>query len=560
VTFSHWAFTSVIEARGRCRRAVARPPWICPPSRLIKRRAECAYRLISGAMPALSGRVGFVRHRILPQSLVTMKPNSQKLRLAEKMGYGAGDFASCLFWQTFSIYLAVFYTDIFGLSPTAVATMLLITRTWDLFYDPVMGVIADRTTSRWGRFRPYLLWVPIPLGVVAVFTFSTPDFSVEGKLVYAYVTYGLLMLLYSTVNVPYAAMLGVITTNPKDRIGLSSWRMLGAFAGSSFVTYCNYGLSYYFSVADARLGQALQLTITSLAQAFSTETQASVDALQKIVITPEGYRSTVMVYAVLAALVFGLTFYLTRERVTPKPPGKGSWKQDLADLVKNYPWMILVGVTILKNSFAGVRGGMIYYYFKYYVHNEALSGSYLLFGSLASIASIYLVQYLPVAWGKKMPYMVSIAFAGVFSAMSYWVGPKDYTAMFVYQVLTNFFMGPPNSMLWSMYADTADYSEHRTGRRATGLIFSASGMSQKLGWTVASSLGLYILGYFAFQANVEQPIETLDGIKLVVSMVPAACCFLAAAIMGLYPLTAKRMTQIEADLTAMRQKETAGAT
>jgi GPH family glycoside/pentoside/hexuronide:cation symporter len=284
-----------------------------------------------------------------------------------------------------------------------------------------------------------------------------------------------------------------------------------------------------------------------------------VDEMQKIVITSSGYQSTVIVYAVLAVFVFLLTFFLTKERVVPKQPQKGSWKQDCADLIKNYPWLILVGVTILKNSFAGIRGGMIYYYFKYYVNNEALSGSYLLFGSLASIASIYLVQYIPVSWGKKMPYTLSILLAGGFSVMSYWVGPTDYTAMFMYQILINFFIGPPNSMIWSMYADAADYSERRTGRRATGLIFSASGMSQKLGWTVASSLGLYILGYFSFQANVVQPPETLNGIKLVVSMIPAACCFLAAAIMCIYPLTAKRMAQIELDLTKARETESGSA-
>lgn len=484
-----------------------------------------------------------------------MKPGSQKLRWIEKASYGAGDFASCLFWQTFSIYLAVFYTDIFGLAPAAVATMLLVTRTWDLFYDLLMGAIADRTATRWGQFRPYLLWVPIPLAVVAALAFTTPDLSSHGKLIYAYVTYGLLMLLYSTVNVPYAAMLGVITTNQKDRIGLSSWRMIGAFAGSSFVTYCNYGLSYYFSVDGAKLGEALKLTITSLTSAFSSVGSAAIGIGQKVVITPGGYQSAVIVYAVLAVLVFWLTFILTKERVVPKPPEKGSLKRDFVDLIKNYPWLILVGVTVLKNSFAGVGGGMIYYYFKYFVHNEALSGSYLLFGSLASIASIYLVQFIPVSWGKKMPYTGSIALSGIFSAMSYWVGPTDYTAMFVYQILINFFMGPPNSMLWSMYADAADFSERQTGRRATGLIFSASGMSRKLGWTIASSLGLYTLGFFSFRANAAQSPETLNGIKLVVSMIPAACCFLAAMIMCIYPLTSKRMAEIESDLAMTRRKE-----
>jgi GPH family glycoside/pentoside/hexuronide:cation symporter len=486
-----------------------------------------------------------------------MNADSDPLRFREKVGYGLGDFASCLFWQTFSIYLAAFYTDIFGLAPAAVATMLLITRTWDLFYDPVMGVIADRTQTRWGKFRPYLLWVPVPLGAVAVATFTTPDFSLHGKLVYAYITYGLLMLLYSTVNVPYAAALGVMTTNPRERNALSSWRMIGAFAGSSFVTYTNYSFSYYFSVADAKLSEAWQLAITSMKQAFSTGTAAVADT---IAITPDGYRMTILIYAILAVAIFACTFAFTKERIVPKQSAPGSWKGDVTDLLRNYPWWILVGVTILKNSFAGIRGGMIVYYFKYYVNNEALSAMYLLLGSLASIAGIYAVQFIPAGWGKKMPYMVSIGLAGVFSVLSYWVGPKDYTALFVYQILINFFMGPPNSMLWAMYADAADYSEYKTGRRATGLIFSASGMSQKLGWTIASSLGLYLLGYYSFQANVAQTEETLNGLRNLVAMIPAGCCFLAAIIMAFYPLNAKCSREIDENLKVQRAKETMPAT
>jgi glycoside/pentoside/hexuronide:cation symporter, GPH family len=489
-----------------------------------------------------------------------MTSDSEKLRFQEKMGYGLGDFASCLFWQTFAIYLASFYTDVFGLSAAAVATMLLVTRTWDLFYDPVMGVIADRTSTRWGKFRPYLLWVPVPLGIVAVLTFTTPDFSPHGKLIYGYITYGLLMLLYSTVNVPYAALLGVMTSRPQDRTALSSWRMMGAFAGSSFVTYTNYSFSYYFSVADAKISQAWGLAVTTMTDAFSTTATAASTVAEKIVITPSGYQSTIVVYAVLAVLIFAATFFLTKERIVPRPAvEKVSWRQDVLDLVKNYPWWILVGVTILKNSFAGVRGGMVIYYFKYYVGNEALSAMYLLIGSLASIAGIWVVQYLPARWGKRTPYLVSIGLAGVFSVLAYWVGPKDYTAMFVYQVLINFFIGPPNSMLWAMYADTADYSEHKTGRRSTGLVFSASGMSQKLGWTVASSLGLYLLAYYSFQPNVAQSAETLHGINLLVTIIPAACCLIAAVLMCFYPLNFKRVQEIEDALRAKRAQEDAAA-
>jgi len=290
-------------------------------------------------------------------------------------------------------------------------------------------------------------------------------------------------------------------------------------------------------------------------QAFSTGATVVAD---QVAITPDGYQMTIVAYALLAVVTFALTFRFTRERIVPKPPAPGSWKGDVADLLRNYPWWILVGVTILKNSFAGIRGGMIVYYFKYYVNNEALSAMYLLLGSLASIAGIYGVQFIPARWGKKVPYMVSIGLAGVFSVVSYWVGPKDYTAMFVCQILINFFMGPPNSMLWAMYADTADYSECRTGRRATGLIFSASGMAQKLGWTIASSLGLYLLGYYSFQANVAQTAETLHGLRNLVAMIPAACCFLAALIMAFYPLNVKRSREIEETLARSRAKE-AGA-
>lgn len=484
---------------------------------------------------------------------------TEKLRLIEKIGYGFGDVASCLFWMTFATYLANFYTDIFGLSAAAAGTMFLVTRTWDLGIDLVMGVVSDRTQTRLGKFRPYLLWIPVPLGIAAVLTFTTPDWSMSAKLVYAYVTYGVLMMFYSAVNVPYAALLGVMTRDPKERNALASYRMMGAFAGSLFVTYSNYALAYYFSVKDSRLGQALEMAVTTVTQAFRTSAGAVGNVAEKVVVTPEGYRAAIIVYAVLAVVFFYFTFALTKERIVPKREQNPSWRRDLLDLVRNGPWLILVAVTILKNSFAGVRGGMIVYYFKYYVHNEALSAMYLMLGSLASIASIYLVQFIPARFGKKIPYAVSIFLAGIFCVLSYWVGPQQYVAMFVYQILINFFIGPPNSMVWSLYADAADYSEHRTGRRATGLIFSASGMSQKLGWTIASSLGLYILGYFSFRPNVEQTPETLNGVRLLVSMIPAACCFIAGGIMCIYPLNAKRMQKIEADLTAAREKEEAVA-
>jgi len=538
------------------------------PSRVRRPLAKSSNGLNRGARPPYC-RAAPCPSRAAParrggppiRNVPAMTRDPENLRRFEKLGYGFGDVASCLFWQTFATYLANFYTDIYGITAAAAGTMFIVTRTWDLLFDPIMGVIADRTTTRWGKFRPYLLWIPVPLGLVAVLTFTTPDFSAGGKLVYAYVTYGLLMLFYSAVNVPYAALLGVMTTRPRDRNALSSYRMMGAFAGTILVTYSNYGLAYYFSVKGARISQALEMAVTSVAQAFRTTAAAAAnsEALPASAITPSGYRSAIVVFAVLAVAFFFATYALTRERVRPIAVQNPSWRRDAVDLLKNTPWLILVAVTILKQAFAGVRGSMIVYYFKYYVHNEPLSAMYLMLGSLASIAGIYLVQFLPERYGKKTPYIVSIALAGIFSVLSYWVRPTDYTAMFVYQILINFFMGPPTSMLWALYADAADYSELKTGRRATGLVFSASGMSQKLGWTIASSVGLYVLGYYHFQANVEQTPATLTGLCYLVSMIPAACCFGAALIMAFYPLNHHRLLEIEAGLRIARGREAAAA-
>lgn len=484
-----------------------------------------------------------------------MKSDPDKLRLIEKIGYGFGDMASCLYWGIFSIFLLNFYTDVFGITAAAAATMFLVTRSWDLLFDPIMGVIGDRTTTRFGKFRPYLLWIPIPMAIVAVATFTTPGFSGHGKLVYAYITYGLLMIMYSAVNVPYAALLGVISTRPNERTALSSYRMMGAFFGSLIVQYSNFGLTYYFSVKDSKIGHAMELAFAEVRKAFSTVHANTVATFQESQITPSGYQLAIIVYAVLAIILFFATFALTKERVKPVVHKNTSLKHDVADLFKNWPWMILLAATVLKLGFAGMRGTVTVYYFKYYVQNEPLAASFLVLGSVASILAIYLLQFITPYVGKKPIYLTSMVLAGLFAILSYWVGPGDYVAMFVYQGLMNFFMGPPTALLWSFYADAADYSELKTGRRATGLVFSASGMGQKLGWTIAGSVTGYLLTYYNFQANVQQSIETQNGIRMLMAVFPAACCFVGAMLMAFYPLSDKKVLEIEEQLRANRQDD-----
>jgi GPH family glycoside/pentoside/hexuronide:cation symporter len=258
------------------------------------------------------------------------------------------------------------------------------------------------------------------------------------------------------------------------------------------------------------------------------------------------------VYAVLAVFFFIATFALTKERVVPISEKRPALKDDVRDLLSNRPWLILVAATIFTCGFAGVRSTVVVYYFKYYVRAEPLAAMYLVIGSLVSIVGIYLIQFVTPRFGKKKPYIVCMVCAAVLSVASYWAAPHDYFSIFAYQVLINFFVGPPSAMIWSLYADTADYSELATGRRATGLIFSASGMSQKLGWTIASSVTGYLLAYYHFEPNVEQTLQTQTGIRLMVTVFPALCCLGAAAVMLLYPLNEKRVREIELKLKAAR--------
>ena len=262
---------------------------------------------------------------------------SSRISIKEKISYSFGDFASSMFWKLFSMFLLFFYTDVFGISAAAVGTMFLVTRIWDAANDPLMGIIADRTNTKWGKFRPFLLFVAIPFAIVGILTFSTPDYSESGKLVYAYVTYTLMMMVYTAVNVPYASLLGVMTNNTEDRTSLASFRFIGAFSGGLFVT----------------------ATANSLVEYFSKNGN-----------TADGYQYTVAVYAVVAAILFILTFAGTKERLAPTVEKSQSLKNDLRDLSKNSPWFIMLGAGISILIFNSLRDGSILYYFKYFIFNK----------------------------------------------------------------------------------------------------------------------------------------------------------------------------------------------
>ncbi len=462
----------------------------------------------------------------------------EKLKIKEKIGYGFGDFASSMFWKMFSVYLLFFYTDIFGISAAVVGTMFLITRIFDGVNDPIMGIIADRTKTRWGKFRPYLMWMCVPFALFGVLTFTTPDMSVTNKIIYAYITYCLMMIFYTAVNVPYASLMGVMTSDLKDRTSLASFRFIFAFAGGIFVLATAESFVDYFSANDE-----------------------GIPNIQK------GWQYTMLIYGVIAALLFYFTFQLTRERIYPPKEQKSNIKEDLKNLAKNKPWFILLAAGIFSLIFNSIRDGSTIYYFKYYFNTQkevslffgdvslTYSSLYLVFGQAANLLGVILAKPLSDKLGKKKTFITAMVIATIFSCFFYFLGDDDIIWIFIFQCIISIFAGIIFPLLWSMYADIADYSEWNSGRRATGLIFSSSSMSQKMGWTIGGALTGWILAYYGFEANVEQTEEAKSGIRMMMSFLPAIGALLSAVVIVFYKLDDIFMVKVSNELKARREQQ-----
>ncbi|MCE5225152.1 MAG: MFS transporter [Porphyromonadaceae bacterium] len=460
------------------------------------------------------------------------------IKLKEKIGYGFGDMASSMFWKLFGSYLMIFYTDVFGLPAAVVGTLFLVTRVWDSAFDPIVGVVADRTHTRWGKFRPYLLMLAVPFSVIGVLTFITPSLNDSGKLIYAYVTYSLMMMVYSAINVPYASLLGVISADPKERNTLSTFRMAFAYVGSFIALLLFMPMVNFFSNHSKEL----------------TNQQ-------------HGWTMAVIVIAVMCAILFIGCFVLTKERIKPMREKQAPLKEDLKDLWKNRPWWILLGAGVAALVFNSIRDGATVYYFKYFIVEEnyetvsffgvsfVLSGLYLSIGQIANIAGVILAAPVSNRIGKKQTYMGAMSIATILSIMFFWFDKDNMAMIFIFQILISICAGSVFPLLWSMYADCTDYSELKTGNRATGLIFSSSSMSQKFGWAIGSALTGWLLAYFGFRANEVQNAEAIQGIKMFMSFLPAVGTVLSVLFISIYPLSEKKMVEISHTLKTRREQE-----
>ncbi|WP_235011009.1 MFS transporter [Aquimarina sp. AU119] len=462
----------------------------------------------------------------------------QQLKLKEKVGYGFGDFASSMFWKLFSMYLLFFYTDVFGISAAMVGTMFLVTRIFDGVNDPIMGIIADRTNTKWGKFRPYLLWMAIPFAIIGILTFTTPDLETPHKLIYAYITYTLMMIVYTTVNVPYASLLGVMTSNIKERTSLATYRFVFAFAGSILVLAFAEPLVSIFSKTDSGIEDAAK-----------------------------GWQYAVIIFGIIAALLFYFTFSFTRERISPPKGQKISLTSDLKDLAKNKPWFILLGAGVCSLIFNSLRDGSTIYYFKYYFENQdafhlpvinvdiTYSTLYLVLGQIANIIGVVLAKPVSSRIGKKDTFLFAMILATILSCIFFWFKESNIELIFIFQFLISICAGIIFPLLWSMYADIADFSEWKTGRRATGLIFSSSSMSQKMGWTLGGALTGWMLAYYGFEANAVQTEDAKVGIRMMLSFIPAIGAIGSAIFIYFYKLDDQFVLQINKELTERREKE-----
>ena len=454
-----------------------------------------------------------------------MTTDAAPLNFKEKLGYGLGDTASNFFFQVFNIFLLYYYTDVFGLAPAAVGTMFLVTKIVDAISDPVMGLVADRTESRWGKFRPYILFAAIPYGLLGYAMFLSPDLTATGKLIYAYATYTLMMLAYTAINVPYSALMGVISPSSMERTKVASYRFICAFSA----------------------GWIIATFVTPLKNLLGGGDEET------------GFRLTMMIFAVISILLFWICFATTKERVHPKQESSDI-RSDFRALLGNGPWIALFFAGIFGLTNIAMRAGSTVFYFKYYVGDDGTplflifdkTAVFLSVSTFALVAGILMTQPLCRRFDKRN-LMIALTLANAAAmAIFYFIPPDQYWLMVAIGSLGQVVAGPTAALVWSMFADCADYGEWKTGRRTTALVFSASQFAQKMGLAIGAGLSGYILSLFGFVSNQVQTESAINGIKLMFSVFPGTLAVLSAFSIFFYRLSNDKVQQIERDLAERR--------
>ena len=449
-----------------------------------------------------------------------MPTSSERLTFKEKFAYGLGDTASNFYFQAFNQFLAYYYIDILGIKNSAAGWLMATMPIIVAFLNPVIGMIADRTNTRWGKFRPWILWGALPYGVLGYVMFANPGFGPHGTLVYAYITYTLTLVAYAAINTPYGALMGVMSASSEDRTSLSSYRFACAFTGTLLI------------------GWLVPWMKEILAGASGSQA--------------DGFRNTMAIFAVISVAMFFYTFANTRERVV-SPPNQGtSIGPDLRDLRRNGPWQVLFFVAFLNLANVGLRSGAGIFYFKYCVGQETSLGTFNFVGFLCFIIGALSTKLFTRYFSRRLLMIVLTIINALGIGLCYFVDPHNLPVLYALNIIGSFAAGPTPAIVWSLYADTADYGEWKFGRRATGLIFSATVMVQKIGLAIGGAMIGWLNDYYGFVANAVQTPRALHGIILLFSLLPGAFCLAAGLAIVFYRLDEPQVKEIERELAGRK--------
>ena len=535
-----------------------------------------------------------------------MSSESNRVSLKEKIGYALGDGAANIAWRGVATFLFIFYTDVFGLSPVTVGVLMLVARFSDGISDVLMGIIGDRTKSKYGKFRPWILWTAIPLAAILSLLFTSPDLSSTGKIVYAYITYIFFTLIYTANNIPYGALMAVMTGDDKERTSLGSYRMVGAFGGGMLVQGALLFLVAYFGNVNPTIeinkldNEKFKVVVSAASDvenvnittedgiAMFTWDDSSIshdenvpthrksfsmkaDKKYGFVLTGEnnvteskisiidqkrGYSNSMYLMSVFLAILMLLTFYTTKERIQPPKAQKPNLKQDFKDLISNKPWLVLLVIGLLFNVYNSIKQGIVIIYFTHYLNNQLLAASFLIGLMVASVAGAMITSPLGKRLGKRNLFIYALVFSGLVNAILFFCGPEDIGAIFTIGIISEFAAAIFPTLFFAMLGDAADYSEFKNGRRATGLIYSAGSFATKFGGGIAGAIIGLVLGAFHYNGqDVESIKGAVPGIIMLMSWIPAIITIIAAGLMLLYPLNQKKLDEITQELNTRRLNE-----